>query len=115
MGIEHLKTLISFLLLTVQELATLDDDGNKKISISEAFEAIYKLAPKLPGIYANMPDVKGEIKDVSPEEFKELVDYVVEKFDLPGANDRIELIIKKSIGYIAYTYNFYRDIKGLTA
>lgn len=116
MGTEALKLFINFLTLAVQQVLTLDDNKDGKVSIAEAFEAIYKIAPKLPGIYNDLPQVRKEIKDLTPEEINELVIAFQKEFDLPGVErDKLEAIIKKSVSIIAANYNYYRDMKALLA
>lgn len=114
MGTESIKIFIKFLILSTQELLSLDDNKDGKVSIAEAFEVIYALAPKLPGVYNNLPEVTKEIKDLSAEEIDELVLWFQQEFDLPGLErEKLVAIIKKSVSFLAAAYNYYRDMKAL--
>jgi hypothetical protein len=116
MGTEALKLFINFLTLAVQQVLTLDDNKDGKVSYAEVFEAIYNIVPKLPAMYNNLPQVKKEIKDLTPEEINELVIAFQQEFDLPGVErDKLEAIIKKSVNIIAANYNYYRDMKAMLA
>src|SRR5687767_13361601 len=116
MGTEALSLFINFLTLAVQQVLTLDDNKDGKVSIAEVFEAVYKIVPKLPAMYNNLPEIRKEIKDLTTEEFNALVIKFQKEFDLPGVErDKLEAIIKKSVNIIAANYNYYRDMKALLA
>lgn len=116
MGTTHLKKFLSLLILSAQKLITLDQDGNKKISLAETFDTVYSIVPKLPGVYDDLPEIKEEIKDLTREEVNELVDWFIKEFDLPGTErDKIEAIIEKSVSLAAHIYNYARDMRSLLA
>lgn len=112
-GIESLKALLEFTLLSVNKALDIDTNKDKKVSLSEVLSAVTTISFKIPGIFDSLPEVRAEWKDLSREEMDELVKWFADHFDLPAQHDKAEAIIKKVISMVQYNYKFYQEMKAL--
>ena len=113
-GIESLKTLLKFVILTAQKLSTIDSNKDHKISLMEALIVIPPLALKVSPAFSAIPAAREEWKDLTREEIAELARWFAEEFDLPLLeHSKLEAIIKKTTQIITTNYQYYEDIKAI--
>lgn len=96
LGIESLKVVCSDALIVAQDLIDAAKDG---IQISDAFVVFNNLS-KIQRVAANAKQALAELKDLTPAESSELVEYVAIAANLDD-NDRVERQIKGSLRLVA--------------
>lgn len=115
-GIDALKTLIKFLLVASQKLATADSNQDGKIGWTEGLALIMSVGVKIPGIINQIPEIRTEWKDLSTDEVRQLGAYIANELDLGDADlDKIESIVKRLINGIVDNYILIKDIQALRA
>jgi hypothetical protein len=115
-GIEALKSTIKFLIAAASKLATADANHNGRIDWMEGLNLIMSVGFKLPGIINDIPEIKLEWKDLTPDEAKELAEWFAQEFDLPDTDhDKLQNIIKRITTGLVDNYLLYLDIKALFA
>lgn len=92
LGIENLKKLIKLALSLTEQISTALADG--KITTMELFGFLPELA-QIPGVVKSWADISAELKDLTPEERQELLEYINEEFDIP--NDQLESFIENAL------------------
>jgi len=108
-GIENLKKLVHFGCAFMRQVFVSGSDGWKW---TDAFAFIDEVA-EIPGVVKSLPAIKQELADLDIAERKELYDYIVEEFDIP--NDRVEMVVEKSLGFAitgVALYEEWKTIKG---
>ncbi|HZV71654.1 MAG TPA: hypothetical protein VFG10_19015 [Saprospiraceae bacterium] len=115
-GITDLQKLVKFIISGTEIISNVDSDHDDHVSLVEKLSAIGQVGIKIPGLISAMAGIKEEWKDLSREELDLLVADFVAEFDLPGLETgKIEAIIKRTVTMIVYNYNYFRDIKAITA
>lgn len=107
-GIVNIKKAVKFGIdFANQAIKALQD---KKISFLEALGFIDELS-QLPGVIESGKDIVSEINDLSPEERKELHDYVTMELDIPA--EKVEKVIADSVDAIISIYTLIDGIRKL--
>ena len=112
-GIENLKTLLTLIFLGFDQLFTIDQNQDGKVSWSEALSTFTTLSFKFPSLYNTFPFLKKEWKDLDTAEKDELIRIVNEDLDLPMKFDNIEEALKISINALAYNFRVVKKLKAL--
>ena len=90
-GIENLKKIVAFGCdLTKQINQSLEDGWQWTDAISFVDEIA-----TIPGVVKSIPAVKQELSELSLAEREELLNYIVEKFDIP--NDKVEAFVEHAV------------------
>ncbi len=97
LGIENLKVaIVSAINLGEKIEKNLADDG--KISLAEALKIGAGSFGGVIKVIKSGNQIKAEVKDLDSSEIKELRDLIKEELDLE--NDKIEIVIEKSIDFL---------------
>lgn len=105
------KSLIAFLCLAVQKVASLDADHDGKIKLTEVLALIMSIGPKIPKVYQAIPLVLPELHDLTDEERAELHAFFVDQFDLPS--DRAEAVVELSTEILQTNFAYYQRLRDL--
>jgi len=115
-GIESLKSLLKFLITASVKIATADTNQNGKIDWMEGLSIITAVGFKIPGLINDIPGIKEEWKDLSPDEAKELAKYLAQEFDLPDTDsEKLEALVKRIATGLVDNYELYKDIQAILA
>jgi DNA-directed RNA polymerase subunit F len=105
LGIEKLKKAVSLSISMSAELSHI-----KKINILTALGLLGELKELL-DMVKNRKDVLAELKDLSPVERTELLEYIKEEFSIP--NDKLESFIEYSLTWAESTITMIEMTKTL--
>lgn len=113
-GIDALKSALRVVFTAIQATSQADTDGNGKLSWLESLSLIVKVGMKLPSIYTLIPEIRAEWKDITPEELREIADYIATEFDLgTDKHDQLALLIKESAYVLVDGYDHYLKIAAI--
>lgn len=113
-GIEALKSLTEFVILSFEATLNVDANQDRKVSFAEALNLVTQIGFKMPGVYDQLPAIKAEWKDLSDQEIQDMVSYFADRFDLPK-NDKLEKIIRITAKMLVSNYLYYRDMRSILA
>ena len=91
-GIKETKEMIGFIVELGNGVGKSLEDGEWNVTDFVHFMDALMMAP---AAFQGMNQIPAEFGDLSEAEIKELVDYVVEEFDIP--QDQIEVVIERAI------------------
>lgn len=98
LGTDTLKGVLSNLIDVATIVADALRDGFQVIDLVQLVPAF----TKIDAVIKTAPAAFEELKDLSPIEAKEVVEYIAVKFDIP--NDRVEGAIEDALRLIVRTY-----------
>ena len=90
-GIENLKKIVAFGCDLTRQINQSLEDGWQW---TDAFSCVDEIAT-IPGVVKSIPAVKQELSELSLAEREELLNYIVEKFDIP--NDKVEAFVEHAV------------------
>ncbi len=93
-GVEIIKRAVGIVIELGMDLEDhlADDD---KVSLSEAVSTVVSVAPDIFAVASKTGDLKSELKDWSPNERVEVLEWAIEKFDLD--NDKAEKAVELAL------------------
>ncbi len=108
-GIKETKELVTCILDFMEGIAvSLDNDG--EITWTDAINFVSALK-SMPRAFDGISEIPTEVGDLTENEVKELVEYVMEEFDIP--QDQVENMIERALGIGFAVYDYVVDLQNI--
>lgn len=108
LGIENLKNAVSSGIRLAKQIA--EATADKKVTIMELFGFLPSITDAM-GVVKKWPDIKAELKDLTPDERAALHAHVAIEFDI--ANDKVEVFIENALMNVVSLANLIDEWKNL--